>query len=460
LISFIDKHISGSSLKARFLRGNVVLGAGTAVEKVLALASKILLARLLLPEELGVIVLIVGITGLFECLTEVGIKQSIIQNKNGATPEYLNVGWWFQAIRSIGLFALAWVLTPLVCEFYFEGKEEILARYDWSTLHTMVRVAFLSIVCNGLVSPRAYALEKEFRFGKVVLYVQGSTAVGTILTILLTLWFRNAWAMVWGFVCQAMLRTLMSYWIAPFRPTLLFQKESFLDICRFARGILGMPVLTYFAYTLDVLVGGKMVSTDLIGMYGFVVVLARVPRELFGRIVWPALLPVIAERQADHEGIIRVILRLTRVIALVGLPAVVTAFAFGSQLVTVVYGQKFETMGAVFSLYALNVYFLIQTMVLAGVLIGLGKPEKQRFYIAVRVLLIALLLVPCIRYWSMNGAARLLAAASGLTVIALLSAVRKQIGLSCAEYVKTWGHGMILSVGFMAVFGMLKHLIE
>jgi lipopolysaccharide exporter len=196
---------------------------------------------------------------------------------------------------------IAWFLAPWACQFYFEGQEQVLARYDWPTLYFMVRVAFLTMLFQGLVSPRAHLMEKQFRFARVVGYMQSAALTGTILTIILSFVLRNAWAMVLGFACQGFLRMVMSYIFCPFRPRLRYHRQSMRQIARFGWGMWGSPFFAYIAYNIDVLVGGKILGPELIGLYGFAVALAYIPRELFGRIINPVLMPAFAERQDNFE---------------------------------------------------------------------------------------------------------------------------------------------------------------
>ena len=290
----IKKIFYGDNLKARCARSGVILAIGAVIAKFLGFGSKVILTRLLVPEAMGLIVLILSLTALFEVLTEVGIKQSVIQNTNGAQEEYLNMAWWFQSIRGVGLYAVAFVLSPWICRFYFD-KPELLAMHSQAEIITMVRCTFLVFLFNGLLSPRVHVLEREFKFGKAVLLIQGGAILGSLVTIVLAFVLRNIWAMVIGFVSMGAMRCLLSYIICPFMPRLDFDPASFKEISRFARGMFGLPVLTYVAFNLDVLVAGKLVSTDLLGMYGMALALTFTPRDLFIKIISPILLPAFAK---------------------------------------------------------------------------------------------------------------------------------------------------------------------
>jgi len=144
-ITVLTNKFRGDSLKARCARSSVVLGIGAFIAKLLGFGSKVVLTRLLIPEAMGLMVLILSLTQLFGVLSEVGIKQSVIQNKSGARPEYLNMAWWFQSIRGVGLYAVAFILSPWICQFYFD-KPELLTLHSKAEIVTMVRAAFLVFV--------------------------------------------------------------------------------------------------------------------------------------------------------------------------------------------------------------------------------------------------------------------------------------------------------------------------
>ena len=244
-------------------------------------------------------VMILSLTQLFEILTEMGIKQSVIQHKNGDNSEYLNMAWWFQGLRAIGLYAVAFIVAPWLCEFYFRSRVEVLTRYPMEELTILIRVAFLSILFNGFISPRAHVLEKKFRFSRAVVITQGGLVLGIIITITLAFLIRNVWAIVIGFAATGLFRCLMSYVLCPFMPKVAYDRESFQGLYRFAKGMLGLPALTYLAFNIDVLVAGKLVSTSLVGFYGMALMLAFAPRDLFVRIISPILFSAFADKHDD-----------------------------------------------------------------------------------------------------------------------------------------------------------------
>lgn len=458
IFSGLAVNLRGNTLKARCARSSVVLGIGAFVAKFLGFGSKVVLTRLLASEEMGLMVMILSLTALFEVLTEVGIKQSVIQHKNGAEPEYLNMAWWFQGLRAIGLYTVAFIVAPWLCEFYFSNRPEVLTRYSIVELTTLVRVAFLSILFNGFVSPRAHVLEKKFRFGRAVVIMQGGFVLGAIVTIILAFLIRNVWAIVIGFAATGFTRCVMSYALCPFMPKFAYDRESFQGLYRFARGMLGLPVLTYIAYNIDVLVAGKLVSTSLVGLYGMARILAIAPRDLFTRIISPVLFPAFAERQDDKETLSAAVLKITRVTTLFLIPLTALAIVCRKAILTFVFGPEYSAVALAFGLLCVYVLLLIQGTVLATVFFGIGQPGKHRAFVGLRALVLAVLIYPGIKLFGLTGAAAVVVLASFVAMCVQVIVVRKVIGLNILDYAISWLPGLGLAAPVSAVIIVARGL--
>jgi len=449
-ITVLTNKFRGDSLKARCARSSVVLGIGAFIAKLLGFGSKVVLTRLLIPEAMGLMVLILSLTQLFGVLSEVGIKQSVIQNKSGARPEYLNMAWWFQSIRGVGLYAVAFILSPWICQFYFD-KPELLTLHSKAEIVTMVRAAFLVFVFGGFISPRAHVLEKEFRFGKAALLTQSSAILGSIITIALAFAMRNIWAVIIGFISMGAMRCLLSYIICPFLPRLNFDSASFKEICRFARGMLGLPVLTYIAFNIDVLVAGKLLSVDLVGMYGMALVLARAPQDLFNRIISPILLPAFAEKQDNKEALCKAIIRITKSTTLFAVPLVTLATIFSKDILSIVYGQQYSTVALPFALLCAYALLLTQGTVLGNVFFGIGKPAKHRMFVGLRALILMVFIYPGIKFFGLTGAAAVVLMASFIAICLQVIIMRKLIGLNIFHYFKCWLGGILMSLSVLVI---------
>jgi len=434
-VSRIAGQFSGDNLRARCARGGLILTIAVALGRGMQLVRYMVLTRLLMPAELGTMAIVLASTLFFETVFEVGVKQSVIQNKRGAEPGYLNTAWWFQAVRGLGLFVVAFLAAPAVSWFY--GKGELTA---------LLRVALFALVLRGFISPGAHVLEKKFFFGKSAVLIQGSSLLGTLLTITLAIVYRDIWALVAGFVSESFLRFLISFLLCPFRPRFSVERESMAEIIRFARGMLGLPVLTLVAFQTPIFVLGKLVPFSLVGIYAMAEQLARTPREFFVKIFFPVMLPAFSELQADKRSIRAAVLKMTGAVAVLGLPFTMFCAGFSGAVLSVVFGSQYAAASVAFAFLSVCALMRTQGVTLASVYLALGRPDLHRSFVALRAVILVLLIYPGIVLFGLAGAAAIAVIAELCGLVTQVVFMKERIGLGLGEYLSCWRAGAALSV--------------
>jgi len=444
-ISGITSRFSGSSLKARGARGATILGVATGVERTLRLARSMLLARILAPDAFGTMAMVIAASSIFETLSDVGIRQSIIQSKRGADADYLNVAWWFQSIRGIGLYLVGILVAPWVSRFY--GMPE---------LTSLMRVSFIAMIFNGLTSPRVYVLEKKLQFGRFVLLTQGSGLISTLLTIGLAFYLRNVWALVIGLVAEAAVRCVLSFVLCPLLPQISIDRGSLKELLNFAKGMFGLSFLSVIIPQIPVIVLGKMVSGQQLGMYYMALQLADQPVQLFYRIVGRIILPAFAEKQDNRESLCRAMLAMARSAGVFGIPLLAFAIMCAGPILSLVYGSQYSAVAIPFALLCVWGLAQMEGIKVASILLGLGLPRLHRRAVALRGLLLAGLIYPCTVYWGLSGAAAAALVAYSAGLIVPFGWLRKLIKLDLTEYMRSWLPGLLLSVLVIVPAGLLK----
>ena len=437
--------LRGDSLKAKSVRSMMMLGIGTATERGLKFVRYMILTRILAPGQFGLMAIVLVVATMFDAFTQVGVKQSVIQNKRGAEFDYLNVAWWFQVIRGMILFAIAYLASPWISVFYH--KPELLK---------LLQISFLALIFRGLVSPRAYVLEKEYKFGKVVLLVQGSGILAAILAVVLAFVLRSVWALVIGFVAEYAIMFVLSYVFVPIKPNLRINKEDLRELLRFARGMFGLPILTVIALKLDVLVLGKVVSDDELGMYFLATALIQLPVFLFGRVVNPVLLPAFSEKQDDKDSLCRVILKTTKATAFFTVPLAVFMASCASGILIVAYGQKYVAVAIPMTILSLFVLSQTQGQVFASAYLAVGQPHLHRRFNVLRVLIIAALIYPAVLYFKLIGAASAVVLGYCIALLMQVFWSRRLVDLKFGAYLRCYLPGLLLALPIVAVIGLLR----
>lgn len=433
-ISRITSQLSGKSLRARFVRGGVVMGIGVGLGRGLQLVRYMILARLLVPAELGLMAIVLATTLAFEAVFQVGVRQSIIQNKRGAEAEYLNAAWWFQAVRGLVLFSVAFLAAPVVSRFY--GKPELLV---------LLRTVLLALVFRSLISPRAHVLEKKFQFHKVVLLTQASSVFGTLLTIGLAFIFRNVWALVIGFIFEAFFHCLFSFILCPFRPRFSINQDYLRKIIQFARGMFGLPVLAIVASQTDIIVLGKLLPMALVGTYSMALRLAATPKDLYLRIFAPVLLSAFSEKQDDKQCLRGAVLKMTKATAMFGIPLAAFCAVYAGAILSVVFGSEYAAVGVSFTLLSVCGLLRMQGITCTSICLALGQPRLYRGFAALRAVILVCLIYPAIVFFGAVGAATVVLLSELIALCVLIMSMRKRIELRFSEYLSCWLPGLCLT---------------
>jgi len=405
------------------------------------------LARLLAPDQFGLMAIVMVAAMALEAFAELGIKQSVIQNKRGAEPDYLNVAWWVQAVRGAGLFLIAIVAVPLISSFY--DKPELLR---------LLRVSFVTILFRGFVSPRAYVLEKEYKFGRAVFLTQGSPIVGTIITIGLVFIIRNVWALVIGFVAEAAILCLASYFLVPFIPRFRINREYLGELMKFGRGMLGLPMLTMVSFQADILVLGKVVPNELLGLYSLVANLAYLPIDLFSQMIAPVLLPAFAQKQDEEDSLCRGILQITRWTAVTTIPLVALMACCASEMLLLAYGEKYVAAAIPFGILSLQILARNEGAVLGTTYMAVGRPHLHRRFVTLRAVIIVGLIYPAVVYYGLVGAAAVVVLGNFTALLMQVFWCRRIIDLKFGRYMRSYIPGLLSALPVILTVVLLKLL--
>ncbi|MBN2182931.1 MAG: oligosaccharide flippase family protein [Sedimentisphaerales bacterium] len=429
------RFLRSNSLKAKSARGVLTLGIGTGFERTLRFVRTMILARILLPNQFGLMAIILTLVNVFESFTEVGVKQSVIQNKRGDNPEYLNVAWWFQAVRGLGLFTIAILAAPLVSSFY-----------DKPNLLKLLQVSFLAILFRGFISPRAHVLQREYKFGRSVLLLQGSALLGTIVTICIAFYTKDIWSLVIGYVSEQGILCLLSYILVPFVPKFSLDRECLRELVIFARGMFGLPILTIIGPAISIFVLGKIVTDQQLGMYSLASQLASLPTVLFSKIIGPVLLPGFSQKQEDRNSLYRVVLEISRMIAALIIPLVAYMIACASGLLLFAWGRS-EYVSVTIPCAVLSVIILArtETAILGATYIAVGQPRLQRRYVILRAMIVIVLIYPAALYFKLLGAAVVAVLANYIAMLMQIFWCKRVIPLKFERYLRCYIPGLLMA---------------
>ena len=142
------------------------------VQQALRLVSNIILAWLLAPALLGTMLLINTLRTGGELLTDVGVGQSIVNNRRGIQPDFYNTAWTIQIVRGLLLFAIAILLTAPIAQLY-----------DNQQLLFLIPAVAPIFILTGLTSPSRFILQKQLHVRKLALFDLAISLFGVVVQI-------------------------------------------------------------------------------------------------------------------------------------------------------------------------------------------------------------------------------------------------------------------------------------
>ncbi len=351
---------------AHLLRGSVWTIGTYAISNLLRLGTNILLARLLAPDIFGTLLIVYSLRTGIELISDVGIGQNIIYNKNAEVPEFYNTAWTVQIIRSVVLWLLflaaAWPMA------YF---------YQSPILKAVVPVTAFTIVLGGFGSVSRFLVQKRLQIIKLNLYDTFMTLVSSIAMLLWAYASPTIWAIVLGNVCSTVVGTATSYFLLP-GVTARFQlSRRFLgQILHFGKWIFLGSIVYFLSMNIDRLYLGKIVPLELLGIYGIARTISDLAGNLVLRLGNVVLFPFIASRIHSVRSELRLELVPIRMIFLL-----FAGFGFACLVVTsdlmikLLYDQRYQAATWILPVLIMGSWFTVLATINESTLLGLGKPS-------------------------------------------------------------------------------------
>jgi O-antigen/teichoic acid export membrane protein len=399
-----------------------------------------ILTRLLAPSAFGAMALVMSSSAIVGALTEVGVKQAVIQNPKGAEKAYLNAGWWLAMGRAGLTYLVIFTVAPWVAHFY-----------GIPNLSALLRVTLLGSLFDGAMSPRSVLAQKEMRFGRWAVISNGGAICGVILTLILSFVLHDVWALAIGFGSENAFRCLLSHILYPGLPSLGWDRQAAQDLLKFSRGAFGLSFLNLIFARTDIFVLGKLYSTTTLGVYAMGVALVQTPSVFLIAMLAQTIFPAFAQVQHDKGRVNRILLELTSWLILLGLPVVVIIWFCGSSLLTVAYGARYVKSAGPLAVASVVVFLNILNAVMTCVFAGLGRPALHRRAVAASAAVMLVGIYPACKLLGVIGGQ--VAALLAILVGYLLQLLRMRglTGLDVLRYVKAFVPAAPVSLGLLGV---------
>jgi O-antigen/teichoic acid export membrane protein len=343
------KNNSKDGLKRLSVHGGVASIAGQCVKFVLNLGSTIVLARLLTPDDFGLIAMVTAITGFIMIFREFGLSQATIQRRE-ISPNQVSTLFWINFAIGCLLTLTTIAIAPVIAWLYKDNRL-------LSVTIALSTVFFF----NGLTVQHDALLRRQMRLVAIAIRDTVALAAGILIAIICAWAGMCFWGLLWMQVVTAAVTAggawLASGWI-PGRPV---RRSGVRSMLKYGGWLTGAGLLNYFARNLDNILIGRYCGPGPLGLYARSYSLLLLP---IGQIVSPltsVAVPALSKLQNEPERYKKFYLRVVKVLAYVSFPLFIAFVVLAKQIILLTLGDKWLGTLPIFRI--LSVTALIQPIV-------------------------------------------------------------------------------------------------
>ncbi|MCB9877175.1 MAG: oligosaccharide flippase family protein [Planctomycetes bacterium] len=428
-----------------------LLGVGG--QRVLQMVSLAALWRLIPKEDLGLFFgLLTGI-GIIEALTMFVGEQSTISSQRTVDRRYLDTVFTVRVLRGLlissALCGLAWPLA-----WFFDDAESA-ANY-W--LPGLFLVLAPNGVFDALQSPARAAHMKGLDFRRIVLGDFAAAVLGAGVTIALAATWQDVWALVIGYLCTTALKSAISYLSAPHRPRFCFDRAVLQELLHYNLGAAGAPFLLLLIFTSPALVLTKVLGDwGALAVYDGAGKLAKLPEDVFLRVLGPVAIPAYAQLRQDPERLQKAWLRAVHTFLLLGAPMTVSLAWCGDALPQLAFGADYAAIDGLFALLSLHGGLTGMTSVIGPLFWAIGRPQLDRNTQFVRCVVIYGLGIVLAKQHGVLGFA--IAACVSIGVALLISAVlaMRILHVRPGAFAAAMRDGALIGAALFGAFVVVDH---
>ncbi|MEK7116249.1 MAG: oligosaccharide flippase family protein, partial [Patescibacteria group bacterium] len=227
-------------------------------QKTLNLVTFFILARLLAPNDYGIITIVMAVVIPLNQLTTISFGDALMQ-RQGSIEKFLSPLFTFDLLRSSALALLVYAFgSPLAAFFHVTDPSLVL----------LIKTSGLLLILPACSNIRTIYLYKELEYRKIFyrdIVIQATASVVTVGYAFFV--SRSAWALLIGAVAQNVVGVFVSYAIYPVRPSFSFQFRTLVELLGFTKWIYGQEVLDVIIAQIDKIFVGRLMAASQLGIY-------------------------------------------------------------------------------------------------------------------------------------------------------------------------------------------------
>ena len=316
---------------------------GELVSKVVPPLFFIVTARLLTPQDFGIVATSAMVVAFASIFWEAGLSKALIQNQEYDIQKMSNIVFYTNLILSLIAYFILFLLSDSIANFFHDER-----------VADVIKVSGLSLVIGALMSVQTALLQKNFEFKKIFYSRFVGTIVPGVVSVVMAWLGYGYWSLVWGGIASLVLQVLIIWYLSSWRPTLTYDWAIAKSMFHFSKWVLLSAILSWFFIWGDIFVLGLFFTSHELGLYrtgnyfvGAVIGLVTAP-------VVPVMYSYFSKIQNDKESVKEVLLFSSKVVSFFVLPMGVAIYIAQNPLSDLIFGEKWTGIASVIGILVLQ----------------------------------------------------------------------------------------------------------
>lgn len=367
------------------ISGGFWTGVSTAVTLVAALARVMILTRFLEKSDFGVVSIISMIIELCVTFTDLGFA-SVIMYKQKLTDMEFSSLYWSQLFLFLFIYIVLYLCAPLASSFYGE-----------QVLSSLIPIASLSVVCQAIGKLYESVLQKKYQF-KLLAF---RNIVSSLISLILAVWMAwkgyGVYSLIYSTLSQSIILNVWNF-ISGYKiqkVSFLFDFKGIIPLIRIGLYQTGTRILDFFSNKIDVMIIGKLLGTEVLGVYDLAKGLVNRFVSFIRTVVAKVALPILSNSNADDNVVRNRFLMITKTVATISIPVCFAIAMFSEGIVHIVYGEKYIEMSSMVTVFAVIAAVNSTGCFFEMLGIAKGRTDLSFYYTVYRVILTVLTVLIC-----------------------------------------------------------------
>ena len=335
---FFDTEHLKADLKKRSVRGGAFTLTAQITNFFLYTGSTIILARLLTPQDFGLIAMVTAITGFVGMFKDLGLSMATIQ-KTEINHEQISTLFWINVMLSLGIMLITAALAPAIAWFYKEP------RLLWITL--ALTSAF---ILGGLTVQHQALLRRQMRFGTLSLIQIISMLVGIVTAIILALYGADYWALVLMQLATIVTNTIAVWLVCDWRPGPPVRHCGIRSMLAFGGNLTGFNFFNYFFSEIDRVLIGRYIGAGAVGLYDKAYNLLLWPLRQVNAPASAVSIPALSRIVDEPHRYKKAYFKILNYITMLAVPGISFLLATSDWVIRLVLGPQWDEAARIFAI--------------------------------------------------------------------------------------------------------------